>query len=69
MDGTFTKGVSSMEMPQIFENKEFGKVRVTEYNGAPWFVASWGMNVQQMQSTFTVKKPIKSLNTVIHRIG
>lgn len=29
-----------MEMPQIFENKEFGKVRVTEYNGAPWFVAS-----------------------------
>ena len=30
VDGTFTKGVSSMEMPQIFENKEFGKVRVTE---------------------------------------
>ena len=63
-----------MEMPQIFENKEFGKVRVPEYNGAPWFVASdvakaLGMNVQQMQSTFTVKKPIKSLNTVIHRIG
>jgi len=29
-----------MEMPQIFENKEFGKVRVMEYNGAPWFVAS-----------------------------
>ena len=38
VDGTFTKGVSSMEMPQIFENKEFGKIRVVEHSGAPWFV-------------------------------
>lgn len=29
-----------MEMPQIFENKEFGKVRAVEHNGAPWFVGS-----------------------------
>lgn len=29
-----------MEMPQIFENKEFGKIRVVEHSGAPWFVAS-----------------------------
>mgnify|MGYP001228139339 CR=1 FL=1 len=27
-----------MEMPQIFENKEFGKIRVVEQSGAPWFV-------------------------------
>ena len=27
-----------MEMPQIFENKEFGKIRVVEHSGAPWFV-------------------------------
>ena len=40
VDGTFTKGVSSMEMPQIFENKEFGKIRVVEHSGAPWFVAN-----------------------------
>ena len=38
MDGTFAKGVSSMEMPQIFESKEFGKIRVVERSGAPWFV-------------------------------
>lgn len=29
-----------MEMPQIFENREFGKVRAVEHNGAPWFVGS-----------------------------
>ena len=27
-----------MEMPQIFESKEFGKIRVVEHSGAPWFV-------------------------------
>ena len=27
-----------MEMPQIFESKEFGKIRVVERSGAPWFV-------------------------------
>ena len=27
-----------MEMPQIFENKEFGKIRVVEHSGTPWFV-------------------------------
>ena len=40
VDGTFAKGVSYMEMPQIFENREFGKVRAVEHNGAPWFVGS-----------------------------
>ena len=40
VDGTFTKGVSSMEMPQIFENKEFGAVRTfREKAGEPLFVA------------------------------
>ena len=29
-----------MEMPQIFESKEFGKIRVVEHSGAPWFVGS-----------------------------
>lgn len=29
-----------MNMPQIFENKEFGKVRVVEHNGVAWFVGS-----------------------------
>lgn len=29
-----------MSEMQIFEKAEFGKVRVVEYEGQPWFVAS-----------------------------
>ena len=40
VDGTFAKGVSYMEMPQIFENREFGAVRTfRDKAGEPLFVA------------------------------
>ena len=29
-----------MEISLVFVNKEFGKIRVAEHNGAAWFVGS-----------------------------
>ena len=32
--------MQKLDKLQIFENKEFGQIRVVEFNNEPWFVAS-----------------------------
>ena len=39
-----------MNQPQIFNNEEFGSVRVVEINGSPWFVAADVCRVLEIQN-------------------
>lgn len=57
-----------MTSVKIFENPEFGKVRVVDQNGEPWFAASdiakalGYANPQEELHESIVKKSIKSPN-------
>ena len=42
--------------PQVFENKEFGKIRVIEKDGQPWFV---GKDVTEVLSYENGSRDIK----------
>ena len=67
--GTFAKGVWYMEISLVFVNKEFGKIRVAEHNGAAWFVGvtyaiAWRSAIAVMPSPlFKTMKRVSLLST------